>query len=122
LILSLLNLNIIKALFWETHSPFSIEITYENVLATIVEHLDKQPTSISDWVSFDIKLELIGYSIGTYEEDAYIWINYPDGALEINEDDIGRLNKETNAFLKFKLEKLKQQRIKYFKPNDEHSE
>jgi len=111
-----LSIQTTKALFWEVRLPISKEITYENVYKGITDYLDKQPTTIADWYALEKKLELIGYSIETYEEDAFIWIIYPDGTLEINEDDIATLNNETNDFLKFKLEELKKNKIKDFTP------
>lgn len=61
------------------------------------------------------KLEQIGYSLG-YNEDGYLWINYPDGTLEVSIDDLSALEEDTDAYLRFKLDDLKQKREKDFRP------
>lgn len=53
------------------------------------------------------KLKQIGYSIGYNKEDAALWINYPDGILEVTEDELYALNDRINRYLKFELEELK---------------
>lgn len=52
------------------------------------------------------KLASVGCSIGIYEEDAYIWINFPDGTLEVTEAELEELDKSTDSFLRFKLQEL----------------
>ncbi len=54
------------------------------------------------------KLRHIGFSIGYYEEDAALWLNYPDGTLEISDFDLRELNDSVNSFLRFKLDELKE--------------
>lgn len=66
--------------------------------------------------ALDQKLAHIGYSIGAYEEDGYIWINYPDGTLEVTEKDLETLNNSADSYLKFKLEELKNTRSADFHP------
>lgn len=63
------------------------------------------------------KLEQIGYSIGGDEGDKWLWINYPDGTIEVNDKDLKELDESMVSYLKFKLDELK---IKYrgtFRPN-----
>jgi len=69
----------------------------------------------STFYSIEKKLELIGYSVGSHEEDAYIWINYPEGTLEVTEGDLRKLDDESTSYLKFKLEELKNRNIKDFR-------
>ncbi len=52
------------------------------------------------------KLEQIGYTLG-YNEDGYLWINYPDGPLDITMKDLEELDKDTDSYLLFKLEELR---------------
>lgn len=56
-----------------------------------------------------------GFSIGYDEEDAFLWINYPDGTLEVTNDILKGLYRDINVYIKFKLEDLKQSNLKYFK-------
>ncbi|HJA48307.1 MAG TPA: helix-turn-helix transcriptional regulator [Candidatus Agathobaculum intestinipullorum] len=62
----------------------------------------------------EIKLKQVGYSTGWEEDDCFLWINYPDGELEVSEEDLWNLHESTNSFLKFKLEELKQKNIDHF--------
>lgn len=64
----------------------------------------------------DDKLKQLGYSIGYYEEDASLWINYPDGTLEVTEENLKELDKSTVSYLQFKLEELKRKHPEDFKP------
>lgn len=61
------------------------------------------------------KLEQIGYTLG-YNEDGYLWINYPDGTLEVSIGDLSALEEDTDAYLQFKLDDLKRKREKDFRP------
>lgn len=60
------------------------------------------------------KLEQIGYSLGS-NEDGYLWINYPDGTLEVSIGDLSALEEDTDAYLQFKLDDLKRKREKDFR-------
>lgn len=61
------------------------------------------------------KLTQIGYNISGLESEGCLWIDYPDGALEVTEDILKALDEESSAYLKFKLEELKEKNIKDFK-------
>lgn len=61
------------------------------------------------------KLEQIGYTL-RYNNDGYLWINYPDGVLEVSTDDLLALEMDTDSYLRFKLEELKQKNLKDFRP------
>lgn len=58
----------------------------------------------------------MGCSIGFYEEDAALWINYPDGTLEVTEEELKALNDSADSFLRFKLAELKESRKADFRP------
>lgn len=62
------------------------------------------------------KLLFTGHDIGFDEENAYLWINYPDGTLLITERDLQELDMLTDDFLIFELERLKQRKIDDFSP------
>ena len=68
------------------------------------------------WFVLEQKLKKVGYSIGFYEEDAYIWINYPDGTLEVTEADLKELDRSTDLFLRFELQELRNRRAEDFRP------
>ena len=56
------------------------------------------------------KLKQVGHSTGFDDENAALWINYPDGALEVSEDDLKELHNSTNEYMCFKLGELKKKR------------
>ncbi len=60
------------------------------------------------------RLEQIGYTLGC-NDDGYLWINYPDGTLEVSTDDLSALEKDTDSYLQFKLEELKKKNINNFR-------
>jgi transcriptional regulator with XRE-family HTH domain len=66
-------------------------------------------------IELDQKLSHVGCSVGAYEEDAYLWINYPDGTLEVTEDELKELNDSANSFVRFKLEELKEKHRAQFR-------
>lgn len=69
------------------------------------------------WTSYlDDKLKQIGCSIGYYEEDAMLWINFPDGELEVTTQDLEELDNSTISYLQFKLDELRKKHPKDFKP------
>ena len=67
--------------------------------------------------ALEVKLRQIGFTIGGDENEGYLFINYPDGVLDITENDLIQLNNETNEYLKFKLEELKRKRLSDFRYN-----
>lgn len=60
-------------------------------------------------------LRRIGFSLDVFEEDAMIFINYPDGTLEVTDADLRELDESTKSFLRFKLEELRQKNSKDFR-------
>lgn len=59
-------------------------------------------------MALDQKLSHIGYSIGYYEEDSIMWINYPDGTLDVSVADLEELNTRANEYLRFLLHELRE--------------
>ena len=68
---------------------------------------------------FDLghKLMQVGYSIGG-NEDGYQWINYPNGTLEVSDEDLITLHEVTNSFMRFQLEELRRKNAGRFAYND----
>ena len=67
------------------------------------------------WSCFEQKLAHIGFSIDSIEAEGYIWLNYPDGTLEVTQEDLSALNEKCDSFLRFALTELKEQRAKDFR-------
>lgn len=85
-----------------------------NVLTLIPE----KATSPHPFWTVDLqdKLNSVGCSIGCDEADAYVWISYPDGTLEVTEQELEDLNASIDSFVRFKLAELRQKREADFKP------
>lgn len=78
---------------------------------------EKQEAQHGPWsFSLEQKLAAVGCSIGFYEEDAALWINYPAGTLEVTEEELKALNDSADSFLRFKLAELKESRKADFRP------
>ena len=87
-------------------------------LGVTVDYLmgrEAEPSNLLD-NSLEQKLAAVGCSIGFYEEDAALWINYPDGTLEVTEEELKALNDSADSFLRFKLAELKESRKADFRP------
>ncbi len=69
------------------------------------------------WFSLEEKLKQVGYSIGYSEEDAFLWINYPDGTLEVTEEDLKLVNDNLDTYLRFLLDDLRERHKKDFRPS-----
>lgn len=69
------------------------------------------------WTSYlNDKLAQIGCRI-THDDDDYMtWIEFPDGTLEVTDDDLKELDDSTVSYLQFKLEELKRKNQKDFRP------
>lgn len=67
-----------------------------------------------EYAPLEKKLEQIGYTLG-YNDDGYMWINYPDGSLEVSVNDLSVLEEDTDSYLRFKLEELKKKNINDFR-------
>lgn len=62
------------------------------------------------------KLKQIGCKLAWDEEDAAIWIEFPDGTLEVTSKELKELDDSTVSYLQFKLEELKKNHPKDFRP------
>ena len=54
------------------------------------------------------KLVQVGCKLGYDEDNAFLCLDFPDGYLEVSEDELKELHKSTNEFMRFKLLELKQ--------------
>lgn len=77
--------------------------------------LCKSDKEYLEHASLDKLLNDTGYSIGFDAENAFMWIDYPDGSLEVTQDMLIELYRDVNVFLKFRLSDLKEKHIAEFK-------
>ncbi len=68
-----------------------------------MESVDKY----GDMAALEKNLLQCGCSLGYDEEDAILWINFPDGALEVTEKELTDLQNEVVDYLRFKLVELR---------------
>lgn len=73
------------------------------------------PMDVSDFDLLELELQKIGVSIGFYEEDAVMWLEFPDGTLEISEFDLLDIQADTLSYLKFKIAELREKRANDFR-------
>lgn len=85
---------------------------------------DKQEESSKFWGAFlHEKLWSVGCSLHADQDgNAYIWINYPDGTLEVTEDELKELDQSTSSFIRFKLQELRDQHPEDFRPKQKRRE
>lgn len=67
------------------------------------------------WFAIQQKLTHVGYKMSWDEDNASVWIDYPDGTLEVTENEIEELNKTADIFLKVQLQMLKEKNISRFR-------
>lgn len=84
--------------------------------AEIIEDISEENNKFFWTPYLDDKLKQLGCSIGYDEDETFLWINYPDGILEVTEENLKELDKSTMSYLQFKLEELKREHIKNFRP------
>lgn len=69
------------------------------------------------WTSYlEDNLGRLGCRLIYDEDDAGLWIEFPDGILEIDEKDLKELDAELISYLRFKLDELKMKHPKDFRP------
>lgn len=73
-------------------------------------------------VELDQKLAAVGFSIGWNEDDGTLWINYPDGILEVGNDELVELDNSANAYLRFMLQELRERNQDSFSPKRKRSQ
>jgi len=84
-----------------------------NALLSIPEDEIKSPFWSAD---LEDKLKQVGCSLGFDEDNAMLWINYPDGTLEITNNALEELHISSNEYMRFKLEELKKKYPQDFRP------
>ena len=106
--------------FETTKEPQRIETLEKiaNVLEVPLLYLIGEVSKVPADVALDQKLRHVGYSIGFDENNASIWINYPDGYLEVAQQDLDALNASVNDYLLFQLHQLEDFRPLYKKDKD----
>ena len=104
--------------FETTKEPQRIE-TLEKI-ASVLEvpllYLIGEISKVPADMALDQKLRHVGYSVGFDEENAAMWINYPDGYLEVTQEDLDALNNSANDFLLFQLNQLRGTHASDFRP------
>ena len=84
---------------------------------SVADLLGQEDKPTVPWdLALDQKLAAVGCSIGFYEEDAMVWINYPDGTLEVTDEELRALNDSTDSYLRFKLAELRETHKGEFRP------
>lgn len=91
---------------------------YESVLYNLGEIAinNKSTENNYDRYSLEQKLGEIDYYINGIDSEGYMWIEYPDGTLEVNIQQLKALNDATKEYLKLRLDELKKNNLKDFKP------
>lgn len=112
---------------WESGNIENMKLDKVSLLAKVLklppsvimgwEELETEAKNNYDRFLFEEQLKQLGCSIGFYEEDAYLWINYPDGTLEITMAQLNELINSSKYYLKFQLEEFKQKNINSFRAN-----
>lgn len=105
---------------WETgkaNPKIETLIKIASILGVPVSYLNDSLGWLKEpkYMPLEKKLEQIGYTLGE-NEDGYLWINYPDGTLEVTMDELSSLESDTDSYLTFKLEELKKKNAKDFRP------
>ena len=97
----------------------ALEVTSGSLIGFGIDSVKANPFFWS--ADLEDKLKQIGYSTGFDEDNAILWINYPDGTLEVREENLEELHTSTNEYMRFKLEELKKKHTEDFRPQRGHS-
>jgi len=54
------------------------------------------------------KLQCIGVTVDGYDDGSKIWLNLPDGTLDVSFEELESLNQRADSYLRFLLSELKQ--------------
>ena len=86
-----------------------------NVLSLIPE---KEPVKTGPFwiVDLEAKLKSVDCLYGFDEDNAAMYIHFPDGLLEVTDEDLKELNEATDSFMRFKLDELRQRHPNDFRP------
>jgi len=87
----------------------------------ITELIDSEHAEKSNpfWtVDLNDKLRCVGcsYKFAEAHEEYFQWIEYPDGTLEVTDEELQELHESTNSYLRFKLQELREKHKSDFKP------
>ena len=98
--------------------PFEILLAdqIDNIVQANKDNADYKRVSYRVYTEIEQKLSHINYSIDGDEAEGYLWINYPDGTLDINENDLEEINIMCNKFLRFLLADLRETKKNDFRP------
>lgn len=80
---------------------------------------EKSEKSSPFWtIDLNDKLRCVGcaYKFAEGHEEYFQWIEYPDGTLEVSDEELRELNDSTNSYLRFKLQELREKRKGDFRP------
>lgn len=75
----------------------------------------EQAMQAREWYILELELKELGVSIGGDDAEGYLWLDFPDGTLEITDKDLADIKQSTRNFLKFKLMDLRENRTKDFR-------
>ena len=108
---SVLNVPIEQLVDMETASEYT-----KAVIEMSKSHTAEDEPHGSWGLGLEQKLAAVGFSIGFYEEGACVWINYPDGTLEVTDAELRELDQSTDSYLRFKLQELRERHSDDFRP------
>lgn len=96
----------------------ALNIPFEILLADQIDNIvqSKDRVSYRVYTEIEQKFSHINYSIDGDDSEGYLWINYPDGTLDINENDLEEINNMCNKFLRFLLADLRETKKNDFRP------
>lgn len=75
----------------------------------------EQAIQAREWYILELELKELGVSIGGDEAEGYLWLDFPDGTLEITDKDLADIKQSTRNFLKVKLMELRENRANDFR-------
>lgn len=98
--------------------PFEILIAdqIDNMVQADNDNTNHKRVGYRIYTEIEQKLSHVNYSIGGDGAEGYLWINYPDGILDINENDLKEINNMCNKFLLFLLADLRETKKNDFRP------
>lgn len=98
--------------------PFEILLAdqIDNMVQADKDNANYKRVSYRVYTEIEQKFSHINYSIDGDDSEGYLWINYPDGTLDINENDLEEINNMCNKFLRFLLADLRETKKNDFRP------
>lgn len=98
--------------------PFEILLAdqIDNMVQADKDNANHKRVSYRVYTELEQKFSHINYSIDGDASEGYLWINYPDGTLDVNENDLEEINNMCNKFLRFLLTDLRETKKNDFRP------